>query len=300
MAQLAGGAFRIGRVLGVDVFLHWSWLFVAVIELQARKNQYTSQAWNVAEYLTLFGIVFAHEMGHALVCRSVGGRADRIVLWPLGGIAYVQPPPRPGALLWSIAAGPLVNLVLAAVSAPLVFFAVVALPPDASRFAIAFLFINVALLVFNLLPIYPLDGGKIAQALLWFFVGRARSLSIVATLGVAAAVALFPIALAKGSIWFAVIAVYAGMRAFAGMRQAKTLRQLADAPRREGFACPRCKAPPPMAPLWGCACGERFDTFATGARCPKCARSFQNTSCTECGQASPHASFGTPAAASAP
>jgi Zn-dependent protease len=280
----------------VDVFLHWSWLFVAVIELQTRKNQYSSQAWNVAEYLTLFGIVFAHEMGHALACRSVGGRADRIVLWPLGGIAYVQPPPRPGALLWSIAAGPLVNLVLAAVSAPLVFFAVAALPPDASRFAVAFLVINVVLLGFNLLPIYPLDGGKIAQALLWFFVGRARSLSIVATLGVAAAVALFPIALARGSIWLAIIAVYAGMRAFAGMRQAKVLRQLADAPRRDGFACPRCKAPPPLAALWGCGCGERFDTFATGGRCPKCARSFQNASCTECGQASPHASYSPPGA----
>lgn len=297
MAQLAGGAFRIGRVLGVDVFLHWSWLFVAFIELETRRNNYSSQAWNVAEYLTLFAIVLAHEMGHALACRSVGGRADRIVLWPLGGIAYVQPPARPGALLWSIAAGPLVNLVLALVSAPFVLFATAGLPPDAARFAVAFLLINVVLLAFNLLPIYPLDGGKIAQAILWFFVGRARSLGIVATLGVAAAVALFPIAVAKGSIWFAVLAVYAGMRAFAGMQQAKILRQLADAPRRGGFACPRCSAPPPMGALWACACRERFDTFATGGRCPKCGRSFQNTSCTECGQPSPHASFYPPSPA---
>ena len=47
-----------------------------------------------------------HEFGHALACRQVGGQADLIVLWPLGGVAYVNPPPRPGALLWSIAAGP--------------------------------------------------------------------------------------------------------------------------------------------------------------------------------------------------
>jgi Zn-dependent protease len=53
-----------------------------------------------------------HEFGHALACRQVGGQADLIVLWPLGGVAYVSPPPRPGALLWRIAAGPLVNVLL--------------------------------------------------------------------------------------------------------------------------------------------------------------------------------------------
>jgi hypothetical protein len=59
-----------------------------------------------------FLIVTLHEFGHALACRQVGGQANQIVLWPLGGVAYVDPPPRPGATLWSIAAGPLVNVVL--------------------------------------------------------------------------------------------------------------------------------------------------------------------------------------------
>ena len=53
-----------------------------------------------------------HEFGHALACRQTGGHADTIVLGPLGGIAFVQPPPRPGAYLWSLAAGPLVNVIL--------------------------------------------------------------------------------------------------------------------------------------------------------------------------------------------
>ena len=48
-------------------------------------------------YLALFSIVLLHEFGHALACRQVGGKADQIVLWPLGGVAYVAPPPRPGA-----------------------------------------------------------------------------------------------------------------------------------------------------------------------------------------------------------
>src|SRR5438552_9098982 len=106
------GSIRLFRFAGVDVFLHWSWFLVAMVEIQSRAGKYGSLTWNVLEYLALFVIVMLHEYGHALACRQVGGRANQIVLWPLGGVAYVDPPPRPGATLWSIAAGPLVNLVL--------------------------------------------------------------------------------------------------------------------------------------------------------------------------------------------
>src|ERR1700730_9142173 len=112
MATSHDGSFRLFRIAGIDVLLHWSWLVVAYLELRFRTSHYQTPAWNVAEYLTLFGIVTLHEFGHALACRQVGGKANRIVLWPLGGIAFVSPPPRPGAVLWSIAAGPLVNLML--------------------------------------------------------------------------------------------------------------------------------------------------------------------------------------------
>jgi Zn-dependent protease len=283
-------------VLGVDVFLHWSWLFVAAVEIETRKNQYSTQIWNVAEYLTLFAIVFAHEMGHALACRSVGGRAERIVLWPLGGIAYVAPPPRPGALLWSIAAGPLVNFVLALASLPLVFLAPDTLPPDAAHFAIAFFAINVGLLCFNLLPIYPLDGGKIVQALLWFFVGPARALGIVSSIGIVGSAAIVALALAKGSFWLTIVSVYAGTRAMTGLRVARQMRKMADAPRREGFACPRCNARPPVGDFWVCPCGARFDTFAVRGRCPTCGRTFPTTACNDCHQLSPHAAFYPPQA----
>src|SRR5207248_8681913 len=83
-----------------------------MVEIQGRAGKYGSLTWNVLEYLALFLIVLMHEFGHALACRQVGGKADRIVLWPLGGVAYVDPPQRPGATLWSIAAGPLVNVAL--------------------------------------------------------------------------------------------------------------------------------------------------------------------------------------------
>src|ERR1700721_3640146 len=112
MPSASQGAIRLFRFSGIDVFLHWSWFLVAAYEIQTRKGSYSSITWNVLEYLALFLIVTIHEFGHALACRQVGGTSNQIVLWPLGGVAYVDPPPRPGATLWSIAAGPLVNVAL--------------------------------------------------------------------------------------------------------------------------------------------------------------------------------------------
>src|SRR4030081_3134121 len=106
------GSIRLFHFSGIDVFLHWSWFLVAAYEIQNRSGRYSSITWNIAEYLALFLIVTLHEFGHALACRQVGGKANQIVLWPLGGVAYVDPPPRPGATLWSIAAGPLVSVAL--------------------------------------------------------------------------------------------------------------------------------------------------------------------------------------------
>ena len=110
MTTLRQGSMHLFRFAGIDVFLHYSWFLVALIEIDSRSKSYSSISWNVLEYLALFLIVMMHEFGHALACRQVGGTANRIVLWPLGGVAYVNPPQRPGATLWSIAAGPLVNV----------------------------------------------------------------------------------------------------------------------------------------------------------------------------------------------
>src|SRR6266403_3835082 len=106
-----GGTIRLFKFSGIQVYLHFSWFLVAAYELTLPRG-YGSKIWALYEYLALFGIVLLHEFGHALACRQTGGTADQIVLWPLGGIAFVNPPRRPGAMLWSIAAGPLVNVIL--------------------------------------------------------------------------------------------------------------------------------------------------------------------------------------------
>ena len=125
--------FRLFKVFGITVYLHWSWFLIAAYELQSRKGVYQSFGWNVAELLSLFGIVLLHEFGHALACRSVGGKAERIVLWPLGGVAYVSPPQRPGATLWSIVAGPLVKSVSPMTRASPVVSTITKLSDDTDR-----------------------------------------------------------------------------------------------------------------------------------------------------------------------
>jgi Zn-dependent protease len=291
------GAFRLFRLAGVDVFLHWSWFVVALIEIRARSGQYRSPFWNVAEYLALFLIVLLHEFGHALACRQVGGRADKIVLWPLGGVAYVDPPQRPGATLWSIAAGPLVNVALAPILIGLYLYAkglgLEATAPDLFALVTAVAAINVGLLAFNVLPVYPLDGGQILRSLLWFVLGRARSLTVATAFGFVGVAALVALALRPPQdMWLGLIAVFVGMNCWRGFQHARDLARVAKLPRHQGFACPSCQTAPPIGAFWRCgACGTPFDTFETNATCPQCRTQFAVTRCVDCGVGSAMAAW---------
>ena len=282
------GSIRLFRFAGVDVFLHWSWFLVAVFEINTRAGKYSSIMWNVLEYLALFLIVLVHEFGHVLACQRVGGRATQIVLWPLGGVAFVDPPPRPGATLWSIAAGPLVNVVLF----PIFFVLFVVIQslgwaktmPNAYQLVLSVTIINMVILVFNLLPIYPLDGGQILRSLLWFVLGRARSLMVATLIGFVGVAGLIVYAFRIGSVWFGVMSVFIVLNCWAGLKQSIALLRLAKLPRRDGFACPWCKAAPPLGNYWTCgACSTIFDIFQTEAVCPYCATQLASTPCLDCG-----------------
>lgn len=282
------GSIHLFRFSGIDVFLHWSWFLVAAYEISSRKGSYSSIGWNVAEYLALFLIVTMHEFGHALACRQVGGTADHIVLWPLGGVAYVNPPQRPGATLWSIAAGPLVNVALGVILwvAGVLSHdsAWLAASPDLHLLLRAIWEINLGLLIFNILPIYPLDGGQILRSLLWFVLGRARSLMAAAVIGLLGSLAFILWAIQDQSIWIGAIAVFVLMNSWSGLQHARTLARFAKLPRRMEYTCPTCKASPPLGSFWKCGkCGLPFDTFQTGAACPHCGARFDVTRCLDCG-----------------
>jgi Zn-dependent protease len=295
------GTIRLFRFAGIDVFLHWSWFVVALFELQVRAGQYSSPVWNALEYVSLFAIVTLHEFGHSLACRQVGGTAHHIVLWPLGGVAYVSPPQRPGAMLWSLAAGPLVNVALVPVFLGLGWVSGLlgwaGTHPDLVGLLQAVFAVNLVILVFNLLPVYPLDGGQILRSLLWFALGRARSLMAATVIGFLGVLAIAALAVGLRSVWIGIMAAFVGINCWRGFQQARRLSELARLPRHQGFACPSCEAAPPIGPFWGCGlCGQAFDSFEAPGRCPACAAPFDAARCVDCGSLQPIATWARPKA----
>ncbi|HEX4631672.1 MAG TPA: site-2 protease family protein [Chthoniobacterales bacterium] len=230
-----GGTIRLFKFSGIQVYLHFSWFLIAAYEFSQRKGVYASPVWAAAEIIALFSIVLLHEFGHALACRQTGGVANQIVLWPLGGIAFVSPPRRPGAMLWSIAAGPLVNVILL----PILSIALTLsrintdAPSDLGLFLYHVWWINLGLLIFNILPVYPLDGGQILRSLLWFPLGEIRSLQIASGIGLVGSVALAGLMLLLGTpiFWTAIMSLFLISRAVAGWQYAKALIQEEEANR---------------------------------------------------------------------
>jgi Zn-dependent protease len=289
------------RLAGTDVFVHWSWFVAAYVLIQDRPVPYSSLAWDAAEYVAGFGLVLLHEFGHVLACRRVGGTADRVVLWPLGGLAFVAPPPRPGADFWTTAAGPLVNVVLAPALALLSSLTAPGgedeIPSDLHHLFAALAWFNVVMLVFNLLPIYPLDGGRLLQATLWRWLGRAPALAIAAGVGVAAGAGLGVLALAAGAWWLAVTMGFLVLGALGGVSQARLITRLEKVERRPGLACPNCGAAPPVGPFWRCArCLGQFDLFDPVAGCPKGGAHATDGACPGCGRPLAPADWVPPAA----
>ncbi|MGL4554542.1 MAG: site-2 protease family protein [Gemmataceae bacterium] len=290
MQRTTTGSFWLFRAFDVDVHIHWSWFLIAVLQISTRPDSYKAPYWKAVEYVALFGFVLLHEFGHALACRSVGGTAHDIVLWPLGGIAFASPPPRPGALLWTIAAGPLVNLALIA---PLAGVTLLTAPGGDLRTLFGTLTVmNAGLFVFNLLPVYPLDGGQILHALLWYGMGRWKSLQVVSLVGLTFGLAAFLLVLflaaaaprqAGGMVIMGFICLFVALVSANSFRFAKHAQHMQNLPRHTGCACPACHAAPPAGPFWSCdECQARFDTFDTRGKCPSCGAWFLRTACPHC------------------
>jgi Zn-dependent protease len=193
----------LGRWFRITVVIHWTFLIYAAWNLYGVASQGWQISFEILYLALLFGTVLVHEFGHALSCLAVGGEAHHIVLWPLGGIAFVQPPPKPWAWLVTTVCGPLVNAILW----PLFWFLFTywamprfeTNPTEINRWvAIAcekMWGINQGLLLFNLIPAYPMDGGRIVQEVLWMIIGYGRSMMVAGMIGTAAGVAFIVLGL---------------------------------------------------------------------------------------------------------
>ncbi|MBS1676031.1 MAG: site-2 protease family protein [Actinobacteria bacterium] len=183
---------RLGRLFGVPIGVQPAWvLIVALIAWSLGASYYPEEVDGIsgiaayglglASALLLFGGVLLHELGHALVARRRGVGIEEIDLWLLGGVARMSgQPTRAVDELAFAAAGPAVTLVITIVCGGLA----VALPassPAALRALLDYLaFVNAAILALNLLPAFPLDGGRIARALIWLYDGDLRKATVIA------------------------------------------------------------------------------------------------------------------------
>jgi Zn-dependent protease/predicted transcriptional regulator len=160
------------RILGVPVRLHFTFVLL-VIFLVAAGVQGGQSAMNNAVYiLALFTCVLLHELGHVAVSKRYGINTVEIVLYPIGGVARLEKSPKPKEELWIALAGPAVNLLIAAgLSAFLLpfgvreAFATLSNPTDANLFA-RIAVGNLVLAAFNMIPAFPMDGGRVLRALL--------------------------------------------------------------------------------------------------------------------------------------
>lgn len=182
---------KLGRYFGIPIEIHWTfWLLLAYVFYDSISNDKTTPEalTSVAFVVCLFGCVVLHELGHALTALRFGIKTRDITLYLIGGVARLERiPERPSQELLVAIAGPLVNVVIAGS----LYLAGVRLPENAGEpsaltradFLSSLLLVNCVLVFFNLLPAFPMDGGRIFRAFLAMFMDYVKATRIAATLG---------------------------------------------------------------------------------------------------------------------
>jgi Zn-dependent protease len=189
----------IGSYANIKVFIHWTfwiiigWIFLMHYNLGHGINE---GLWGVLFILALFGCVVLHEFGHALTAKRYNIQTRDITIYPIGGIASLEAmPENPRQELWVALAGPAVNVVIAVIL--LIYLQYTGTMPDLSTlqaedsdahmlnqsFGFNLFAANLILAAFNLIPAFPMDGGRVLRAILAFNMDRSKATRIAATVG---------------------------------------------------------------------------------------------------------------------
>ena len=227
---LMNGSVPLFTIFGIRVRLHASLLVMMALVLLLGWGFGSTVIMRVQSVAMLFGVVLLHEFGHCFAARSVGGEANDILMTPLGGLAMTMAPRRPWPTFVTVAGGPAVNVIICLICGialyvilgifplgPWTFGKIV--PRDPGWFTISsYLFwiyaISWFLLVFNLLPVYPLDGGQLLQSVLWKPMGYYKSMLITVNIGIVGAVLMGMVGLATLSVFLIFIAAFCFLNSF--------------------------------------------------------------------------------------
>jgi Zn-dependent protease len=239
-------SFRMGKAFGIPLYLHTTFFLLPLCTLYAtRHDSPTSMLFAQVVLVSLFGCVLLHELGHALMARAFGIATRDITLYPIGGVARLESTGnRPREELCIALAGPAVNLAIVLLLSPLVVPAVLGgllsgadgvlgaggMLGVLAGYLAALWLGNGVLFLFNLVPAFPMDGGRVLRALLGTTMSHLQATEISATVGLFAAGALGLLGLYTGTPSLVLVA---GFVAFAGQQELGILRLREVQRRRE-------------------------------------------------------------------
>lgn len=260
---MLGWSINLFRLFGIQLAIHVSFLLLlAYYGWQGwQEAGVLGMGWSIAFIVLFFACVVLHELGHSLTARRYGVRVPRILLLPIGGMAEMdQIPRRPAAELLITIAGPAVNFAIAAIVIPLVWREMIGLVEFEAYSRTDILahlgWANLVMGTFNLLPVFPMDGGRIFRALLayrlpylratWWAVMVGRGLALIL-----AGLAFFRFDMPMAGVLFMFIFLAAGSEYQALLRRERESHYWAEIARkvREAEAPPG--QPPPPAIIHG-------------------------------------------------
>ena len=240
------GAVTVFTLFGIPIRLHFSWVIILLLLTWSLSNSYfpsiypdwsgrTYWAMGILGSLLLFSSVLAHELSHSLVALSRGHKVKSITLFILGGVSQMaDEPDSPGEEFWIAAAGPMSSLLLGAAFLA-VFWVVGGEGNEQLRGLSSYLgVVNLVLGVFNLVPGYPLDGGRVLRSVVWRSTGSLeRATAVASSVGVAVGTAMiiggifviFSVAFATG-IWLVLIGWFVRSSASASRRRTRATATL--------------------------------------------------------------------------
>ncbi len=189
------GSFKLGKIAGIGIFIHWSFsiLIAYIIFINYRTGNSPAQiVWSVLFILSVFATVVLHELGHALAAKKFNIKTKDITLLPIGGLARLESlPEKPKEELIVSIAGPLVNVALAILTGFFIEFPdnpeqlslLLSKGINAHTFFLNFYIVNIFLALFNMIPAFPMDGGRVLRALLGFKYEKHVATKIAARIG---------------------------------------------------------------------------------------------------------------------